>query len=157
MQHPFPSGPECLPLYPDADGCYSVNGPALRVNHSEHPTSHLLDSQISNPACQSPYVPPHLHQHCIVTTDELVIPSWTSEFSPPTPVLASSFYSQQSPQTFLQRKYVCNEQGCTWRSPFKTKQGLTLLQVTGDHSALSYFFSYTFPISLTIVISFLCH
>jgi len=32
-----------------------------------------------------------------------------------------------------------------------------LLQVTGDHSTLTYFFSYTFPISLTVVISFLCH
>ena len=27
-----------------------------------------------------------------------------------------------------------------------------MLQVTGDHSALTYFFSYIFPISLTIVL-----
>ena len=124
MTHPFPPEADSLPLYAEDDGFYSVNGPAFYGNPSGHPTSNLLDNQISDPTSQSPFISPHLHQHPIMTMDELVILLYASESPLPTPIPPPSFYSQQSPQTSSQKNYVCNESGCTWRPPFKTKQGL---------------------------------
>ena len=124
MQHPFPPDPEALPLCLDHDASFSFNDPAFYVSYSQHP-SLLLDNRISNLTYQSPYVPTHLFHHPIVTADELVVPLYNSGFPPLTPILASSFYSQQSLQASPERNHVCNEPGCTWRSSFKTKNGLT--------------------------------
>ena len=126
MPHPpAPSKPEGLPLFLEDDGSYSVNGPALHVNRSEPPTTHHLDSQVSNPTIQSSNISFDLHQHPIVTTDELAIPLWVPESHPPILIPALSPQSQHGVQEFPQGRYFCIEPGCTWLSPFETKQGLT--------------------------------
>ena len=133
MPHPpAPSKPEGLPLFLEDDGSYSVNGPALHVNYSESPTTHLLYIQVSNPASQSSNISFDFHQHPIVTTDELAIPFWVPESLPPIPIPALSSQSQHGVQEFPQGRYFCFEPGCTRLSPFQTKQGLTRHQ-EGTH------------------------
>lgn len=131
MPHPpAPAKPEGLPLFLDDDGFYSVNGPAFHVNHSEPPTTLLLDNQVSNPTSQSFNIFFHLYEHPIVTTDELAIPFRVPESLPSIPIPALSSQSQYGVQEFPQGRYFCVEPGCTWLSPFETKQGLTRHQET---------------------------
>ena len=126
MPHPpAPAKPAGLPLFLDEDGFYSVNGPAFHVNYSEPPTTHLLDNQVSNPTSQSSNISFDLHQHPIVTTDELAIPFWVPESLPLIPIPAPPSQSQHSFQESPPKRYYCSEPDCTWPSPFETKQGLT--------------------------------
>ncbi|PUU74681.1 hypothetical protein B9Z19DRAFT_1132804 [Tuber borchii] len=125
MPHPpTPSQPEGLPLFPDDDGFYSVNGPAFHMNLSEPPTTHPLDNQVSNPSSQSSNISSHFSQHPTATTDKLAIYFWASESLPLIPTPALSSQSQHRFQGPPQRKHVCNEPGCTPPSRFETKQGL---------------------------------
>ncbi|KAG0637871.1 hypothetical protein HOY80DRAFT_222924 [Tuber brumale] len=120
---PLPSELEDLPLYPDGDGFYSVNGPAFYVNHRKLPTSHTLDSPCFNPAGQIPSISSHLRQHPTNTTSESAIPP--SRPPLPTPPPTTSSQSRSGPQTLPQGGYACNEPGCTWPSAFSKRQGLT--------------------------------
>ncbi|RPA96750.1 hypothetical protein L873DRAFT_1193291 [Choiromyces venosus 120613-1] len=127
MMKPQPSGPENLPLYPDDDGFYSVNGPAFHASHSKHPTTHPPGNQVSNSADQTPHISSNLRQnsfHSANAVGELVSPPDIP--LPPSSLPTRFFRSNDNPQRFLQKKiYFCNEPGCTWPSPFPTKQGLT--------------------------------
>ena len=119
--HHLPPELQNLPLYPDDDGFYSVNGPEFRANHSKHPTLHLLDNQTSNPTSKSPHISSYL-QTLTNTINKFSIPLSTS--LPHSTILTLSPQPRPSLRKLPRREYVCDQPGCTWQSPFKTKQGL---------------------------------
>ncbi|CUS14002.1 unnamed protein product [Tuber aestivum] len=121
--HRLHSGHENLPLYLDSDGFYSVKGPALHMRHNGYHTAHLWDNQILTPGGQSPCIPSQLCQLPIDTPNELPPPPSSSSATISLP--APSPRSPNSIRAFSQRSYTCNEPGCTWKSPFRTKQGLS--------------------------------
>ncbi|PUU74852.1 hypothetical protein B9Z19DRAFT_1132446 [Tuber borchii] len=120
---PLPSQAESLPLYLDGDGFYSVNGPTFHMNRGEHFTAHLRDNQASVATSSSNRSTSHLCLHPINATHWLAVPLCAS--LPPIPISSPSYHSQHSLRTCPEGGYVCNEPGCTWLHPFRTKQGLT--------------------------------
>ena len=122
IPHLLSSGAERLSLCLGGDSFYSVGGPAFHVNHIEHPTAHLLDNQVSNPARQSLNISSQIPQHPMSAISKLAIPPRTSFL--PIPIVSISSASQHSSRTRSRRRHICPEPRCTWQSPFKTKQGL---------------------------------
>lgn len=126
--------PDELPLYFESpslhsadDGFHSdpINGLPFPMDHSEHPTTCLFDSQISNPASQGSDISFYVRQHPIISMDNLATPSSTLKPPTPIPIPEPSSQSQHTLQIFPRRGYICDEAGCTWRSPFRRKQDLT--------------------------------
>ncbi|KAG0637872.1 hypothetical protein HOY80DRAFT_970526 [Tuber brumale] len=120
--HLLLSEPESLPLYPDDDGFYSVNGPALHSNYSKYPTAHPLGSKTWGTGGQRLHTPSHPLQRPVDFVNESAILPRSSV--PPSPPPSPSSPSPSSPETSPRRIYACQEPGCAWPSSFQTRQGL---------------------------------
>ncbi|CUS14000.1 unnamed protein product, partial [Tuber aestivum] len=111
--HPLPRELGDLPLYPDEDGFYSVNGPldltilpsnvaVPPVDRGNHVTFHPLTNQTQHLADQQhPHISPHHRQR-------------------------SSSHLSGEPHTRPERRnHSCDQPGCAWPSSFSTRQALT--------------------------------
>lgn len=132
-RQPLPQGLGNLPLYPDQDGIFSVNGPLDLTVSSSHETRAPVNCDNQSTICplstsipgfsgQNLQVTPNRHLHHLYDNISRLVPSTTSRAS------CYSFLSElfcSGPQArSKKRSYLCREPGCTWRFSFPTKQGL---------------------------------
>ncbi|PUU74668.1 hypothetical protein B9Z19DRAFT_1110520, partial [Tuber borchii] len=112
-RQPLPPGLGDLPLYPDDDGYFSINGSLdstdfspqttlASISHDNQSTFNPMITDILGFPAESPHVTPDPHSaHLNADT-----------------VCSGSRARSES------RRYCCREPGCTWRSSFPTKQAL---------------------------------